>query len=299
MIWLIGNRGMLGTELSNALTDAGLESVGSDRDVDILDPSALAAFASGKKIEWIVNCAAYTAVEKAELEEPLAERLNARGPANIGELAEAIGAKVLHISTDYVFGGSGTRPYLEDDPLAPLGAYGRTKAKGEELLRAACPEHVIVRTAWLYGPHGPNFVYTMLKLMSAKDKIGVVYDQKGTPTYAADLAAAIVAILRSPKTVFGSFHFTDLGETNWHEFACEIQRLGKERGILSKDCAVDALTTAEYGAKVARPAYSVLDKGKIQKVYGIEIPDWREALGRFMERIARDESTKRFYSPQA
>lgn len=298
MIWLIGNRGMLGTELANALAAAGLGFVGTDREVDILDAAALANFASGKKIEWIVNCAAYTAVEKAETEEALAERLNARGPENIAALAAALGAKMLHISTDYVFDGTGKRPYLESDPMAPLGAYGRTKAAGEEKVRANCPEHVILRTAWLYGPHGPNFVYTMLKLMGSKDRIGVVDDQFGTPTYTADLAAAIIAVLRAPVAVYGTFHFTDLGETNWHEFALEIQKLGKERGLLRRDCAVDALTTEQYGAKVKRPAYSVLSKEKIQKEYGLSIPDWRAALESHIIRIAADETTKRFYISQ-
>jgi dTDP-4-dehydrorhamnose reductase len=295
MIWLIGNRGMLGTELSNALAAAGLESVGTDRDVDILEPNALASFTSGKRIEWIVNCAAYTAVEKAEAEEVLAERLNARGPENIAFLAKAIGAKVLHISTDYVFDGSGTRPYLESDPMAPNSAYGRTKAEGERALVAACPEHVILRTAWLYGKYGPNFVYTMLKLMKTKDRIGVVFDQKGTPTYSADLAAAIVAILRAPKPVYGTFHFTDLGETNWHEFAFEIQKLGKEYGLLENESLVEALTTDQYPTKAKRPAYSVLSKDKIQRTYGIAIPEWRTALERFIREIVADESTKRFY----
>jgi dTDP-4-dehydrorhamnose reductase len=285
MIWLIGNKGMLGTELSNALTASGLRFVGTDREVDILDPQALAAFAAGKKIEWIVNCAAYTAVEKAEDDAELCRALNADGPENIAKTARSAGAKLLHISTDYVFDGSGARPYLEDDPVAPIGVYGRTKAEGEARSRAACPEHVIVRTAWLYGKHGTNFVYTMLRLMAAKERIGVVADQRGTPTYASDLAAAIVAILRAPTTVYGTFHFTNLGETDWHEFALEIQRLGREFGILSKPCEVAPLTTEQYPTRVRRPAYSVLSKEKIRKAYGLEIPEWRAALGAFLRSI--------------
>ena len=224
MIWLIGNKGMLGTELAGALAVSALEFAGSDREVDILDPAAIQAFAKGKKVEWIVNCAAYTAVEKAEDEVELCTRLNAHGPENIARAAGKLGAKLVHISTDYVFDGSGTRPYVEDDPVAPIGVYGRTKAEGEARLRAACTRHVIVRTAWLYGKHGPNFVHTMLRAMREKEKIGVVADQRGTPTYAADLAAAIVTIIRAPRPVFGTFHFTDLGETSWYEFAVAIQR---------------------------------------------------------------------------
>ena len=286
MVWLIGNKGMLGTELANALAAAGIECVGTDREVDISDPAALSAFASGKAVDWIVNCAAYTAVEKAEDEAELCSRLNAEGPANIAATARSSGAKLLHISTDYVFDGTGARPYLEEDPVAPIGVYGRTKAEGEARVRELCPEHVIVRTAWLYGRHGPNFVYTMLRLMRAKERIGVVADQRGTPTHAADLAAAIVSILRSSKTVYGTFHFTDLGETNWHEFALAIHRLGREHGILERDCAVDALTTAQYPTKVRRPAYSVLSKDRIVAAYGLSIPAWEDSIAAFSRGIA-------------
>ncbi len=288
MVWVIGDKGMLGSEVANALTVAGLEFVGTDRDVDILDPAALAAFISGKKVEWIVNCAAYTAVEKAEDEAALCSRLNVEGPANIAALASSLGAKLLHISTDYVFDGTGTRPYLEDDPVAPIGVYGRTKAEGESRVRELCPGHVIIRTAWLYGKHGPNFVYTMLKLMRAKERIGVVADQRGTPTHAADLAAAIISVLRSPTAVYGTFHFTDLGETTWHEFALAIHRLGREHGILERDCAVDALTTAQYPTRVRRPSYSVLSKDKMVAAFGLSIPSWGSGLEDFFIDVTKD-----------
>ena len=286
MIWLIGNKGMLGNELAGALAASGLEFVGSDRDVDILDPAALAAFSLGKKIEWIVNCAAYTAVEKAEDEAELCAKLNVKGPENIARTARDVGAKLLHISTDYVFDGSGSRPYREDDPVAPIGVYGRTKAEGEDQVRAACPEHVILRTAWLYGKHGPNFVHTMLKLMKSKERIGVVADQRGTPTCAADLAAAILAIIRAAGPIYGTFHFTDLGETSWYDFALAIHRLGRESGILDRDCAIDPLTTAQYPTKVRRPAYSVLSKEKILACYSLSIPPWEDSLAGFLKDVA-------------
>jgi dTDP-4-dehydrorhamnose reductase len=286
MVWLIGDKGMLGTELADALAAAGMDLVGTDRDVDILDPVALSAFSEGKKIEWVVNCAAYTAVEKAEEEAELCARLNADGPENIAMTARSMGARLLHISTDYVFDGSGSRPYLEEDPVAPIGVYGRTKAEGEARVRAACPEHVIVRTAWLYGKHGPNFVHTMLKSMREKERIGVVADQFGTPTYAADLAEAIAAILCASRGVYGTFHFTDLGETSWYEFALAIRRLGRERGILERDCEIDPLTTAQYPTRVKRPAYSVLSKMKIVAAYGLSIPTWERSLSVFLKDIA-------------
>lgn len=290
MIWLIGNRGMLGTQVSLALEGAGLPYRGTDREVDILDPAALETFAKSATenaddgLAWIVNCAAYTAVDRAEDEEELAHQLNAVGPENLGKVAASLGARVLHISTDYVFSGTGTAPYREDAPVGPNTAYGRTKAEGERRLMAAAPNSVIIRTAWLYGKHGPNFVYTMLRLMAEKESIGVVADQRGTPTYAPDLADAILHILRSPSVPAGIYHFTDAGETDWHEFALEIQRLGLAKGILERSCAVKALTTNQYPTKAKRPAYSVLHKGKIADL-GVPVPNWRESLATFIEEL--------------
>jgi dTDP-4-dehydrorhamnose reductase len=287
MIWLIGNKGMLGTELAGALASAGIEFVGTDREVSILDPEALAASAAGKDFSWIVNCAAYTAVDKAEEEPELARRLNAEGPENLARLSRAIGARLVHLSTDYVFDGSGSRPYREEDPVAPLGVYGRTKAEGEERLRAVAPDSIILRTAWLYGRHGPNFVVTMLRLMKENEEIGVVADQRGSPTWARDLAAAIVAILRSGSASAGVYHFTNSGETNWHEFALEIERRGRELGLLARPCRVKALRTDQYPTKTRRPAYSVLAKEKIGRVFGIQPPEWRESLAKFLGEIAQ------------
>jgi len=281
MIWLVGDKGMLGTELGEVFASRGLAFVGSDREVDILDPAALAAFAEGKGIRWIVNCAAYTAVDKAEDEEAFALRLNAEGPENLARLCAAIGARLIHISTDYVFDGRGSRPYLEADATAPGGAYGRTKAEGERRVLLAAPDSVILRTAWLYGRHGPNFVATMLRLMASRDEIGVVADQKGTPTWAYDLSIAIADIAERPDFPAGIYHYTDSGETTWHEFALEIQRTGTELGILSRPCRVNALGTEQYPTKAKRPAYSVLSKEKILSE-GLIAPDWRASLRRYL-----------------
>jgi dTDP-4-dehydrorhamnose reductase len=276
---------MLGTEVAAALAASGLDFIGSDRDVDILDPGALAAYAEGKGLSWIVNCAAYTNVEKAEDEPEIAMRINAEGPENLAALASKLGARFLHVSTDYVFDGKASRPYLEDDPVGPTAVYGRTKAEGETRVRASCPEHVILRTAWLYGAAGPNFAATMLRLMKEKERIGVVADQRGTPTYAVDLARAIATIVGSAEPEFGTFHYTNLGETTWYEYALEIQRLGLERGILERACRVDALTTDQYPTKAKRPGYSVLSTKKIIEAYGLGIPEWRESLALFIKPI--------------
>ncbi len=286
MIWLIGDKGMLGSELTELLTSKGLSWVGSDRDVDIADPAALGAFASGKDIAWIVNCAAYTAVDRAEDEGDQCERLNALGPANIGAVAAEIGATLIHISTDYVFDGTGNRPYREDDRLNPIGMYGKTKAAGEAALRAACPRSYIVRTSWLYGKYGPNFVHTMLGLMRQRDKVGVVADQRGTPTYAGDLAEFILVVIESGKSEFGVYHYSGSGETNWQAFALSIFAEARETGLIERDCAIEALTTAQYPTKAHRPAYSVLSKAKIERVFGIVPPAWELSLKEYIAEIS-------------
>lgn len=288
MIWIIGDRGMLGTELREALRSVEREFVGSDRECDVTSPEALAGFAAGKAIDWIVNCSAYTAVDKAEDEVELARRLNVEGPANIAALATRLGAKLVHISTDYVFSGEGTAPYEEDEPTDPKGVYGRTKAEGEEAVRRACSRHFILRTAWLYGRHGPNFVYTMLKLMRERDSIGVVADQRGSPTWAADLTAAILRLVDLEAEDFGTYHFTDEGETSWHEFALAIQDLGFQRGLITKRIPIAALTTEQYPTKARRPAYSVLSKTKIREALGCATPDWRASLAAFLDDLARN-----------
>lgn len=286
MIWLVGNRGMLGTELAEVLADLGLDFEGSDREVDIRDPGALRAYAGGKGFTWIVNCSAYTNVDRAEEEEELARGINAEGAANLADVAEEIGAKFVHISTDYVFRGDGPRPYVEADPTDPAGAYGRTKAEGERLVAAACARHFIIRTAWLYGKHGPNFVYTMLKYMRVKDSLNVVDDQHGTPTWARGLALAIARIVGTGSEQYGIYHYTDEGQTTWHGFAVEIERLGRDLGILDRPCAVRAITSDQYPSKVKRPAWSVLCKDKIRSRLGVETPDWRQSLAMFLSEVS-------------
>jgi dTDP-4-dehydrorhamnose reductase len=177
------------------------------------------------------------------------------------------------------------RPYREDDPTSPLGAYGRTKEAGEKRVLAVAPDAIIVRTAWLYGKYGPNFVYTMLRLMKERDSIGVVADQQGSPTWTRDLARAIITILRHEYVPSGIYHYTNEGETTWYDFAREIYRLGRASGILEKECTINPLTTDQYPTKAHRPAYSVLSKEKI-KALGVEVPAWQTSLERFIHIIA-------------
>jgi dTDP-4-dehydrorhamnose reductase len=285
VIWIVGDKGMLGTELSRLLDRQGLPFVGSDRNVDILDPGAIAEFARTQDVDAIVNCAAYTAVDKAEDEPELCRKLNGEGPANLAALAASRKAALIHISTDYVFAGDKNVPYVEEDPVNPQGVYGSTKATGEACVLALCPKAVILRTAWLYGEFGKNFVFTMLKLMESREEIGVVGDQYGTPTWARDLAGAIAAILRAEPRVSGIFHYTGDGATDWHEFACAIQEEALARGLLARPCTVKKLKTEEYPTKARRPAYSVLSKEKIARVLGLRIPHWKESLSAFFDSL--------------
>lgn len=285
MIWVIGYKGMLGSEICRQLTENNIQFVRSDVDVDITDIEALEQFAKCRAVTWIINCAAYTAVDKAESDIELAHKLNVEGPANIAKVAKKYGAKLIHISTDYVFDGTGTTPRTEDMPVAPIGVYGVTKAKGEEAVRNNTDKYYILRTAWLYGWAGKNFVYTMIRAMNTHDAVKVVHDQKGTPTFAGDLAKVILQIIDDKTVPYGTYHVTDLGEITWWDFTNEIKKQGIEAGWINekgKNCVVNPCTTDEYPTPAKRPAYSVLSKDKIQKNLGITLPDWKESLKVFL-----------------
>jgi len=294
LIWLIGCNGMLGTELSRLLEKSGLPFIGTDREVDITDMAALtetaAKLAEKQPVKRIINCAAYTAVDKAEDDVEVCRGLNEQGAANIAAIANSSEARLVHISTDYVFDGKGDRPYREDGATAPTGVYGLTKRDGETAVLENNPRSYIIRTAWLYGRHGNNFVHTMLRLMNERDEVKVVNDQRGSPTWTFDLASVILTLIKtadSGKEIpFGVYHFTNEGNITWFDFAKEIYKQGRVVGRITKDCAVNPCTSAEYPAKVKRPAYSVLDKSKIKTALGINIPAWDESLKEFLKQCA-------------
>ena len=303
LVWIVGNKGMLGTEFSRFLEKAGVPFTGTDREVDITSPAALEAFAEtgagGRPFGWIVNCAAYTDVDKAEDDAETCRRLNVEGPANIAVCAQNIGARLIHISTDYVFdgkgipAGTGLRPYREDDATKPIGVYGLTKRDGERAVVENNPWSYIFRTAWLYGRHGSNFVHTMLRLMNEREEIRVVNDQWGSPTWARDLSSILVALIEkassSAEFPFGVYHYTNEGSITWFDFTGEILRQGRELGLVKKDCALKPCTSAEYPAKVTRPAWSVLDKTKIKCALGIGIPAWDVSLREYLRDYDRPE----------
>lgn len=286
MIWVIGYKGMLGSEICRQLSENNIQFVRSDIDVDITDIEALEQFAKCWAVTWIINCAAYTAVDKAESDIELAHKLNVDGTANIAKVAKKYGAKLIHISTDYVFDGTGNTPRTEDMPVAPIGVYGVTKAAGEKAVMDNCKNYFILRTAWLYGWAGKNFVYTMIRAMNTHDAVKVVNDQKGSPTFAGDLAKVILQIIDDKTVSCGTYHVTDLGEITWWDFTNEIKKQGIEAGWINekgKNCVVNPCTTDEYPTPAKRPAYSVLSKDKIQKTLGITLPDWKESLKVFLD----------------
>ncbi len=286
VIWVIGSKGMRGRALCDQLNAADLPYVDSDLDVDILDERALSGFVDQHHgMRAIVNCSAYTAVDDAEDEADKAFAINADGVANIARAAKRLQVPLVHISTDYVFCGDIDRPLTEDDPCEPVSVYGKSKLKGEELAQLECEELVIIRTAWLYGLHGKNFVHTMLRLMAEKDVLSVVADQYGAPTNAADLAVAIVTVLRKQTFVPGIYHYTGKGRTTWHEFAREIYALGREHGLLDRDCEINPVTSDKYPTKAQRPHFSMLATEKIKTVYGCIPREWRESLFEFIEKV--------------
>ena len=242
------------------------------QELDITDTTAIEKFVEDNHIDGIINCAAYTAVDKAESDEALCTKLNAEAPAYLANAIEKQGGWMIHVSTDYVFNGTNHIPYTEECETQPCGVYGKTKLVGEFNVLKFCKRAVIIRTAWLYSTFGNNFVKTMLKLGKEREALNVVFDQIGTPTYAADLAHTIMQVIE--KGIFpGTYHFTNEGVTSWYDFTIAIHRIA---GI--KSCKVQPIHTSEYPTPAMRPHYSVLDKTKIKQTYGIEIPHWEESL---------------------
>ena len=251
--------------------------------LDICDATAVKSFVKEKGADYIINCAAYTAVDKAEDDETLCARINQEAVQNLGEAAQEVGAKVIHVSTDYVFDGTNHVPYVETDATCPASVYGRTKLAGEQVLLKVCPESsVIIRTAWLYSEFGNNFVKTMLRLGSEREQLSVVFDQVGSPTYAGDLAAAILTVLEQAEKggfVPGVYHFSNEGVCSWYDFAMKIMELG------GKTCQVAPIESKEYPAKANRPHYSVLNKAKIKTTYQVVVPHWETSLRKCIEAI--------------
>ena len=282
-ILVTGCYGQLGTELRKiAAADNANNWFFTDIDtLNICDREAVEQFFLSNRIEVCVNCAAYTAVDKAEDEPALARKVNTDAPRILAEACQKHHSLLIHISTDYVFDGNGDIPYKESDPTNPQSVYGLTKDEGEKFVAESGCNYCIIRTAWLYSSTGKNFVKTMLNLADTHDEINVVCDQKGTPTWAYDLAYTITKLLEKygKEPIREVFHFTNEGIITWYDFAVAIME------IAGKKCKVNPITTDQYPTKAHRPAYSVLDKTKIKQTLGIEIPFWKDSLKKCIEEL--------------
>lgn len=282
-VLVTGANGQLGSEMRRLGPESKHRYVFTDvAELDITDAAAVRRMVADERIDVIVNCAAYTNVDKAEEDEATADRLNHVAPAILAEAAKEAGATLIHVSTDYVFQGDAHLPYDEEAPCDPLGAYGRTKQAGEVAIQESGCKYLIFRTAWLYSEFGNNFVKTMLRLTSERERLTVVFDQIGSPTYAGDLARLLFDIIEEERYAVngGVYHFTNEGVCSWYDFAHEIARIaGHTR------CNIQPCHSWEYPSKTKRPAYSVLDKSKVKRTFGVTIPHWRDALLVCMEKL--------------
>ncbi|MEB3277318.1 MAG: dTDP-4-dehydrorhamnose reductase [Lyngbya sp.] len=287
-ILLIGKDGQLGQELFPILAPLGeVKSVGRDT-LDLANPEAIAKIVADVKPDLIINAAAYTAVDKAESEPELAIAINGTAPGILAKEAEEIGATLIHVSTDYVFDGSQSHPYLETDPTQPLGAYGQSKLAGEKAILETQANAAIVRTAWVYGVGGKgNFVKTMLRLGGEREELRVVCDQVGSPTWTGDLAQAIVQLSDkiNPDTT-GIYHYTNSGVTSWYDFAVAIFEEAQQLDFPLKIQRVVPISTSEYPTPARRPAYSVLNTKKISAILGTYPPHWRQSLRKMLSKLA-------------
>ncbi len=284
-IILLGAEGQVGNELQQTLSLVGNLTALGRLDLDLSDPNQIQNYLAAARPTVIVNAAAYTAVDRAEQEPDLANQVNAIAPALLAQTAQSLGATLVHLSTDYVFDGKNSSPYLESDPTRPLSVYGQSKLQGEESVRKICDRHLIIRTAWVYGAHGKgNFVKTMLRLGAERTELRVVADQVGTPTWSRDIAQSIADLI--PKTdasLFGTYHYTNSGVASWYDFAIAIFTEAKRLGYPLQVERVVPITTADYPTPAQRPAYSVLNTQKITAQLGSPPPHWQQSLNQMLQ----------------
>ena len=291
-IIVTGGSGQLGQSIRGLVgNDSDCQYLFPSREqLDLSDSASIDTFFEANAVDLIINCAAHTAVDQAESEPELADQINHLAVKKLAEIASSRQAKLIHISTDYVFAGENFKPYVENDKVAPQGVYGLSKLRGEQAVELLMPNNaVIIRTSWVYSEFGNNFVKTMLKLGGQRDTLNVIYDQVGTPTYAGDLAKAILQLVDSEalnQTAFETavYHYSNEGVCSWYDFAITVFELS---GI---DCAVQAIETKDYPTPAKRPHYSVLNKAKIKQTYEISIPYWKEALQRCLFALKENNS---------
>ena len=284
-ILVTGSNGQLGNEIRELAKQSAFEFSFTDvAELDITDINAIDSLFRKNSFDYVINCAAYTNVNKAEEEEQLAHKINALAPENIAKICKTFHCKFIHVSTDYVLEGTHYQPYVETDKVCPQTAYGRTKLEGEQLIQKICDEFIIIRTAWLYSTFGNNFVKTMIKLGTERDEINVVFDQIGSPTNAADLAKAILTIIsqvenKTKSFVPGIYHFTNEGVCSWYDFTKEIHTLAHIK------CSVLPIDTKDFPSPAKRPFYSVLNKKKIKDTYNVAVPYWKDSLALCIKKL--------------
>ncbi|MDO7885857.1 dTDP-4-dehydrorhamnose reductase [Hymenobacter cheonanensis] len=278
---VFGASGQLGQCLAHVAQEKGLSGLvfPPEAQANILDPGGLRALFEQHRPAYAINCAAYTAVDKAEDELALARRVNRDGAENLARLCGEFNATLIQISTDFVFAGTGNQPLVETDEAAPISVYGLTKLEGEQVIPALAPRYFILRTSWLYSEFAGNFVKTMLKLGRERDELRIIWDQVGTPCYAIDLAGCILHIIESESSAYGLYHYSNEGLTSWYDFATAIFELAH------LPVKAVPIRTAEYPTKASRPAYSVLDKSKVKQALGVAIPHWRTSLQTCLARL--------------
>ena len=283
-ILVTGSAGQLGSELKDiAPAHSAYRFFFVTRDeLSIGDDKTVAAYFKEHSIDCCINCAAYTAVDKAKSETDLAFAINAEAVGKLAAICKTQNSRFIHISTDYVFDGTATSPYKEDRPVNPIGVYGASKLKGEELAMQNNPASIIIRTSWVYSSFGNNFVKTMLRLMKERESINVVEDQQGCPTYAADLAAAIMQIISGENITPGIYNFSNHGIINWYQFAVAIKEL------TASNCIVNPIPSSQYPTPAKRPAYSVMDTTKIRQTFNVVIPEWKESLKKCLELLTHN-----------
>lgn len=282
-----GSNGQLGTELQVAARAAGWDVVAMDQDgLDITDLSSVKDAVARQAPDAVVNAAAYTAVDMAENDRQAAFAVNRDGSAHLAEACGVHGVRLLHVSTDYVFDGANGKAYLEDDPTNPLGVYGESKLAGEDAIRAHCDDHVILRTSWVFSAHGKNFVKTMLRLGSEREALGVVADQYGCPTAAAELARGIMTVLKGDPNIRGTFHFCQPEPTTWYDFAAAIFAEASSQGVPLKLRRIKPIATSDYPTPAVRPAHSVLNCARFEAAFGFNFRSWRESLPEIIRNLA-------------
>ena len=291
-IALIGSNGMLATMLKRVFPASWEIHAFDLPEFDITNAAQVREVMVQLRPDVIINCAAFTKVDLCESEQETAFKVNGQGPGNLAKAAHQVGAVLMHISTDFVFAGDKTTPYTEDDAVGPQSVYGCSKLEGEQaIINSPLERYYIVRTSWLYGPGGPNFVETIARLAAEREELGIVADQRGTPTYTGDLAEAIIRLLSleatphasplTPQSPYGRYHFSNEGECTWYDFACEIVNQLRERGAHLNVKTIKPLRTEEYPVPAKRPSYSVLSKEKYTMAAGTQVPEWKQSLRKY------------------